>query len=264
MVGEQSPSIDAVAEHLIGAVGVVKRVISNSTVKRLHERYFAQTMSLQTFQRIVADPSRIATAQKSTQESFVQFARSRADHQEFQDLIYRGGLEALGGQPQDAMRRYIGTYGSFRVNSQGTLLVEGDIGIFASKNAGFYFEHTARQYVDGHGDHIYSHTGPVFILSDRLYLLGIGSGDTGSYLRPMILKSVDNPAKEALVGVVMTETTSHVPFSTKTVLIAKARLDDLRSSLGPGFEPYIREHLTNEARSTEVVRGWDRVRRSAS
>lgn len=250
----------AISDHLLAAVATAGQVINNSAMRRLHARYFSATMSVQTFQRILAEPQRILTAHQATQDAFVEFARSRAEHLDFQALLYRGGLEALGGTSQEPMAHYVGAYTSFRTNVRGTDLVLGTIKIWKSDSGNYYFEHFARQIIEEYGDQVFSHTGPAFILSDRIYLLGIGQGEGGSYLRPMILKSVDNPKANPIIGVLMTETTSRVPFSTKAVLLSEDRVEHLRNSMGEAFERYVRQCLRNESDSSQVVLGWDWVR----
>ena len=121
--------------------------------------------------------------------------------------------------------------------------------------------HVSTQRLDDGREHIFKHTGPVFVLAGRIYLLGIGQDDFGVYIRPMFLRAVDRPKSQEIVGMLLTETAKSIPIASKTMLVHEDLEIILRERYPTDDEygEFVIKILRNESKNSEfMLYGWGR------
>jgi hypothetical protein len=174
-------------------------------------------------------------------------------------------LNLLELNHQSHLEKYFGIYTCYRNSNVRGNLIEGKIKIFRKIDRGeFYFEHKSFQKIGTNNLEVpFDHEGPIFILSDRMYLLGVGFNNNSAYVRPIILSVADDPRKKELVGMLLTETDHAVPFACKTVLIHEEFEEILRARHHGNEEKiksFIRGKLRNEAKAPDIIYGWSKDR----
>ena len=103
---------------------------------------------------------------------------------------------SVGDNELQKVEKYIGKYRYFRRNIQGNF-VDGMINIYNGDGI-ILFDHS-NNFSDNLNDIKINHTGFVYIMGERMYLIGIGD----RYIRPIIANCVKDPLKERIDGIVM-------------------------------------------------------------
>jgi hypothetical protein len=186
----------------------------------------------------------------------------RAENQDTDDKLYQAVKKSGDFGNNSRIKDYLGSYRCYRKMKIGQGLIEGLISITYNDTFGsYFFDHKTSLNLAYEGTtetRNYSHTGPVFAASKRIYLLGVGHDRDGNYIRPMILRDVDQVEKTPLVGLLLTETNDHEPYACKIVLLH----DDLMQSNDARFgrdvdrEGEILKLLSYESMATGVLFGW--------
>jgi hypothetical protein len=117
--------------------------------------------------------------------------------------------------------KYVGNYVCYRYLSGTDTLLEGKINISYEKDSASYnFTHTSRDSGDDATVPLLEHSGPFYAMVNRLYMVGIGIDNYGTYLRPLIVQAAERPKTTPLRGVVLTEWwNGHVPVAARTILL---------------------------------------------
>jgi len=121
---------------------------------------------------------------------------------------------------QDAAAKYVGNYVCYRFQSGTENLLIGKIRVtYDTITASYNFTHTSPDSGLDATVPLLEHSGPFYVLVNRLYLVGIGIDDYGTYFRPLIVQTAERPKTTPLRGVVLTEwANSHVPVAARTIL----------------------------------------------
>jgi ribosomal protein L35AE/L33A len=126
----------------------------------------------------------------------------------------------LGCDHQDSAAKYVGEYDCYRYLTGTAQLLHGSVNITYDKSTASYnFTHSSRDSGDNATSPFLQHSGPFFVLANRIYLVGIGIDNYGPYLRPLIVQATERPKTTLLRGVVLTEWwNGNIPVAARTVL----------------------------------------------
>jgi len=124
---------------------------------------------------------------------------------------------------QSRAANYVGEYVCYRIragtekSNRPTLLV-GTIKI-EHRSGEYWFEHVSDDSSPEAAKVQIVHTGPFYVLENRVYLVGWGTDIYGAHMRPIIFQTHETPKKAALRGILLTETAEgSVPAAARTVL----------------------------------------------
>lgn len=240
------------------AIRYIKELTSTSKVNKLHEKYFHGVCSLSAFRRYLKEPNTLVSANPPVQDAILAFYRQRSEKLSPRSNLFRILAAALRIDGQTGTKNYEGEYTSYRRSAQSGKIVTGQIRVFRDPDFGFtFFEHRSQQPIIDNTLQPFDHEGPVYVLSTRIYMIGIGTDSTGSYLRPMILRAVDDPRKQELEGILLTETTNHkVPFASRTVLLHNDKRAELERTYKLEFEERLLAMLEPSYFFEGILRGW--------
>lgn len=230
--------------------------------KRFHRLFFNnKILGKSRFLQILNNPSEILTAHDETKREFQRVYRNRTSLLGEVPSLHQAIATALDVHPGSNAERYVGRYVCYRKSDAPDKLVRGYIKI-VQNDGQYHFEHRSEQRI-GARKISFRHRGPVFVLSNRIYLLGIGNDEPASYVRPIILKAVDDPKKQELIGIVLTETTDNVPLASKTVLVhfdlVRKFLKDSKDGDRQPYYNHIHQLLQNESsQPKDIIYGWSR------
>lgn len=121
---------------------------------------------------------------------------------------------------QSSAEKYVGNYVCYRFQSGKDNLLVGSISVeYDSSTASYNFTHRSPDSGLDVTAPLLKHSGPFYVFENRIYLVGIGLDDYGTYLRPIIVQATERPKMVPLRGVVLTEwATGHVPVAARTIL----------------------------------------------
>jgi hypothetical protein len=122
---------------------------------------------------------------------------------------------------QSSAAKYVGDYTSYRYLTGTDELLTGSIKVTYDKNTASYnFTHISRDSGDDATVPLLEHSGPFYVLVNRIYMVGIGIDNYGTYLRPLIVQAAERPKTTPLRGVVLTEWwNGHVAVAARTILL---------------------------------------------
>lgn len=114
------------------------------------------------------------------------------------------------------LENYRGKFHAFRIGKNG--LISGIVEINDGNGAEPWMHyHTSTQ-----DDVQYNHQGPVYHVNGRMYVVGIGAGQTDKYFRPMIFKVKDKPHQSVTFGILLTELAhEYTPLAAKVALVSE-------------------------------------------
>lgn len=122
----------------------------------------------------------------------------------------------LRNQEFGILENYRGKYRAFRIGKAG--LISGLVEI-TNRNGAEPWMHYHTSTQDGVQ---YDHQGPVYHVNGRIYVVGIGAGQTDKYFRPMIFKAKDKPHQSVTFGIVLTELAhEYTPLAAKVALVSE-------------------------------------------
>lgn len=244
-------------KRLREAVSVVWETSKDAAIKGIHGRYFS-VLSESHFRAILKNPSKLLKASPDIKRAFLEFAKLKGSVLAGSKLtLYEAMRWKLEVDNQEHLASYVGLYRCFRMSDESTALVEGTIEILNNTEGVFWFEHKSMQNLRIIGTAEFNHDGPVYIRSKRIYLVGIGKDKFGSYIRPIIIGTVDEPREQMMVGMVLTETAYHVPMACKTVLVHEELFRNLGAASAPDVcEAAIKRLLKNESDIDDILYGW--------
>lgn len=153
----------------------------------------------------------------------------------------------LGCEDQDSAIKYVGNYTCYRYLTGTDQLLVGSIKIEYDKDTASYnFTHVSRDSGDDATVPLLEHSGPFYVLANRIYMVGIGIDNYGPYLRPLIVQAAERPRTTLLRGVVLTEWwNGHVPVAARTILFHEDFSKTMRASHpdDPEFQDFIVKQL---------------------
>jgi hypothetical protein len=229
-------------------------------VKDFHKNHFdSKTLAITRFRQILNSPTEILSTHESTKSEFKRVYKLLSAQKDPDQVLYLAIARALDLPLPNSANRYIGNYKCFRKSDIKGDLITGSIKILKNLNGQNSFEHFSTQPI-GQRKRTFNHRGPVFLLSNRVYLVGLGSEEPSPYVRPIILNAVDDPTKRELLGMLFTETVNNIPFASLTVLIHETFECELRREYSSDemFLSYINELLRNKSASPDFIYGWSR------
>lgn len=143
-------------------------------------------------------------------------------------------LEIDGGD-FSYIRRYEGSHKLVRIGKEDRFIL-GDVTISNEDGSRPYMHlHESIQKIDGRNIK-FSHQGPIFDVSGRLYFLAIGKNES-RYFRPMILRAVDEPQREVTFGVMLTETFKNLtPMGSMVAMLPEEAWRDASEQLKSDIE----------------------------
>lgn len=210
---------------------------------------------------IFRDPELVLACEPHEKQQFIAWYESETIHGDPLERLAEAVIDITqSAAMQPALASYTGKYTSYRKSDVPGQLITGEIEIKLDGQHGhFFFTHTSQQKRSGDllGEEVnFDHRGMVLLQSNRVYLLGVGVDVEGAYVRLMILGAADHPAKQAIVGVLTTETSSHKPFSCKTVLLHEAYRKELLEKLGEDkLRQRILDMLRNDSKTEDILYG---------
>lgn len=102
---------------------------------------------------------------------------------------------------QSAAAKYVGDYICYRYLSGTEEILEGKIKIeYKKSSASYHFTHLTDDSGDDATVPLLEHSGPFYVLDNRLYMAGIGMDNYGAYLRPLIVQTAERPTTTPLPG----------------------------------------------------------------
>lgn len=121
---------------------------------------------------------------------------------------------------QSSAAKYVGNYACYRYLTGTKELVSGRIKIeYDNSTASYNFTHVTSDSGDDATVPLLKHSGPFYVFVNRIYMVGIGIDNYGTYMRPLIIQAAERPKTTPLRGVVLTEWwNGHVPVAARTLL----------------------------------------------
>jgi hypothetical protein len=154
---------------------------------------------------------------------------------------------------QEAASKYTGNYSCYRYLTGTEQLLEGSIDIiYDASTASYNFKHVSRDSGDDATTPLLEHSGPFYVLANRIYMVGIGFDNYGPYLRPLIVQAAERPKTTLLRGVVLTEWwNGHVPVAARTILLHEDFRNTMRATHpdDPEFRDFIVKQLKTPSNS---------------
>jgi hypothetical protein len=239
--------------RLLRAAEAVRKAAANPAERGALLEFFEGKLSLRTLRNISAD--RVGRAHQSTKTALIEYLEYREGASLPYTEIYNAISSLFKLEIHERIPgRFAGEYNCFRLANDGNIIT-GEIRIFFENNT-CQFEHHSKQDVH---DQIreFNHRGIVIFLDDRIYLIGLGSDAYGHYLRPMILRKVQFPDRDPIVGIVLLEALANpaddsiIPLASKTVLIRRGATWDTDPNI-------VRSYLRNESETENIVYGWSK------
>ncbi|KUO58126.1 MAG: hypothetical protein APF80_11875 [Alphaproteobacteria bacterium BRH_c36] len=246
--------------RLVDAAEHIFRLNTDFVTKRLESLLKLSQKQVKNLRR---NKEYILKTSQQTQENALDIYRRFGGKRSSLSVLYDTGLGLLNAKDaQNSLAAYVGRYHAYRLANSAGGLVKGLFDIaYRDDHEGYFFRHISHQTKpnDPSGKaHELVHEGPVYGLTGRLYFVGLGVDLEGCYLRPMIMRAVDQPHRKPLIGIVLTETFEHIPLASKTVLVHEQYLKVLAASFGNG--PKLDEHicslLKSESVNNDIVFGW--------
>lgn len=182
-------------------------------------RHYFPNMSVGTIKNLAKSSSPTGKSEE-TREALKSF-HQRVITEAIRDVGYYHILKLLlecGDQSSAA--KYVGDYVCYRYLSGTEEIVAGNIKITYDKDdASYNFTHFSSDSGDDATVPLLEHSGPFYVLVNRIYMVGIGVDNYGTYLRPLIIQAAERPKTTPLRGVVLTEWwNGHVPVAARTIL----------------------------------------------
>jgi len=244
---------------LVAAVELLRNTIQESAIKRIAEKYFSG--GEQNLRRILRDPPSILRSTHAVKEQFLEFYEDRAPPSGNLRRAY-DTISRIIDAPQYRLNSYTGRYLCYRLSRTPREIISGQVEIFEESGVS-RFLHRSIQMTPTLGQKNFNHEGLVFLMGNRLYFLGMGISDYGSYIRTMIIRAEDKPSLSPLVGMILSETVDNIPMASKTVLFEesldrKLREDDEVTLGKNGFQVRLMALLKNESENIDCLYGWKR------
>lgn len=205
-------------DELAVAHGLFRNYVKRFGAERVR-RHYCPNMRIGTMNNLAKASSPTGKAEE-TRDALKSF-QERVILEAIKDVGYYHILKLLlECGDQSAAAKYVGNYVCYRYLSGTETLVEGNIKIEYDKSAASYhFTHLTDDSGDDATVPLLKHSGPFYVLDNRLYMVGIGMDNYGAYLRPLIVQAAERPTTTPLRGVVLTEWwNGHVPVAARTIL----------------------------------------------
>jgi hypothetical protein len=237
-------------QSLSKAVETLKTKWIKSQVDIIYSKYFSD-VSKATIKSILKDPKKIFSALPATRKALLNFyihdMRENSDmYRLYHLLLQRFGRTA---SDQKGFERYVGIYRFYRSSSVGEKLISGELSFDFHKDLDIPYFNTSQQLVDfSAGAELYQtdHDGPVFMFSNRMYVMGVGE----NYMRQMILRRVDDLKREPLTGILLTERfPGNEPLAVRLVMYHK-------NFVGQSDQGKILSLIGDEEAQPEILGGW--------
>ena len=141
-----------------------------------------------------------------------------------------GNILELWGESvltQSAVSRLSGEWTSYRPSNVKGKFIRGNYKFSHKFRVGLFEHRSVQDVADGQVrlSKTFNHRGLVFLVRNSVYLLGLGPG----YMRPEILRALDDAGRNVLLGVLATERFEHnymhTPLASKTLLIRNGFAD---------------------------------------
>lgn len=214
-------------------------------LEKLVQQYDLKIPSVPTLKKLAKNPEAILDSSALTQKFILTFGK-HGIHSNFDYLtIYQTLTKMMNTSRhrQNVLEDWYGKYTAYRRGRDEYIV--GSI-VIDRKGRVPWFHHLSLQKVGKDDARRFDHEGPVIVVGDRIYLLGIGK----DYLRQMTLRAVARPNEEAIPGIVLTERwydDKLAPLAAKTVLFC----DGISPAAGA-----IESYLTNDTELEGVIYGW--------
>jgi ribosomal protein L35AE/L33A len=214
---------------------LLKEQVERYGVTRVHALYFKGILSIGTLKNVIA--ANLQGRSSETKDAIVGFYKSvqAENDREAEKRLYHVLKSVFGAGDQSGAQNYVGKYVCYRIqtgteNSDSPNLFAGRIVIeHVAADDSYRFRHVSTDSsleVEKNAQMV--HTGPIFVLVNRVYLVGLGQDIYGAYMRPIIFQTSATPKTVPLKGMVLTESAAdNVPVAARTVLFH----DDLHAHM---------------------------------
>lgn len=207
-------------------------------------------LSTKTLADYIREPKRFFGAQERSKKAIVDWYNKYSFVPTPYTRLSKAVMECLQHDDTEA-RRYEGRYVSFRKAIEKRKYVKGNIEIaFCNEDGCWMHYHTSTQATDGRSLE-FSHAGPIAVIGNRVYLIGIGNMKGSRYVRVMIMRNVDDPISMPITGMLLTERyKGNVPMASKVVMYHESICQ------GAPDDEELENTLKNDSSVPDIIYGW--------
>jgi len=208
-------------------------------------------LSSKTIDDYVKSRSRFVGAQDRSKKEIIRWYQKYSIAPTPYSNLYKAINECMERSGEGDLQRFEGSFSSYRKSSDEGEFITGKITIeFSDKHQAWMHTHDSIQNINNR-DRRFFHEGPVLLVENRLYLLGIGNAQGSRYIRVMIMKNVDEPRTMPITGMLLTERAiGNIPFASKIVMY--------NADFKPSDEE-LGQLLQNESTVADILYGWGEV-----